>query len=177
MLKADGGTMSFEASIEVPGQTILSGPAASVMGALPFASDTGDTLVLDIGGTTTDMAVLVRRVPLLEPLGGEIGGHRTLIRSLKTKSIALGGDSVVRVHGRRAVDRPSTRMARRWPMEVRRQRRPTLFLSSEKRSNGDVDASRRGLHAIARNSELRSKRLPAEFLIYRAKRSFSPPVK
>ena len=60
VLKADGGTMSFEATIEVPGQTILSGPAASVMGALPFASGAGDTLVLDIGGTTTDMAVLVR---------------------------------------------------------------------------------------------------------------------
>ena len=74
VLKADGGTMSLEASIEVPGQTILSGPAASVMGALPFASGAEDTLVLDIGGTTTDMAVLVRRVPLLEPLGAKSEG-------------------------------------------------------------------------------------------------------
>jgi len=97
VLKADGGTINFESSIEVPGQTILSGPAASVMGSLPFASETEDTLVLDIGGTTTDMAVLVRRVPLLEPLGGEIGGYKTLIRALRTQSIALGGDSAVRV--------------------------------------------------------------------------------
>ena len=38
ILKADGGTMSFEASIDAPEQTIFSGPAASVLGALPFAS-------------------------------------------------------------------------------------------------------------------------------------------
>lgn len=66
ILKADGGTMSLEASLNSPGQTILSGPAASVMGSLPFSSETDETLVLDIGGTTTDMAVLIRRVPLLD---------------------------------------------------------------------------------------------------------------
>lgn len=97
ILKADGGTMNLDASLHSPGQTILSGPAASVMGALPFASETGETLVLDIGGTTTDMAVLVRGIPLLEPLGGELGGFKTLIRSLNTQSIPMGGDSAVRV--------------------------------------------------------------------------------
>jgi len=96
ILKADGGTMSLESSMEYPGQTILSGPAASVMGSLPFASASEETLVLDIGGTTTDMAVLIRRAPLLDPLGIELSGHKTLIRSLKTRSIGLGGDSAVR---------------------------------------------------------------------------------
>jgi N-methylhydantoinase A/oxoprolinase/acetone carboxylase beta subunit len=95
-LKADAGTMNLQASLMQPGQTILSGPAASVMGAIPYTQENTDTLVLDIGGTTTDMAIVVNRVPLLDPVGIELAGYKTLIRSLKTHSIGLGGDSVVR---------------------------------------------------------------------------------
>jgi len=97
ILKADGGTMSFEASVESPAQTILSGPAASVMGAIAFAPENEDTLVMDIGGTTTDMAILINRAPLLAPLGIALGDYKTLIRSLETHSIGVGGDSVIRI--------------------------------------------------------------------------------
>lgn len=97
ILKPDGGNMKFDASIDCPGHTILSGPAASVMGALPYASSTVESLVLDIGGTTTDMAVLVNGVPLLDPLGIELGGYKTLIRAMTTHSVGIGGDSFVRV--------------------------------------------------------------------------------
>ena len=97
LLKADGGNMNFNTSIEYPAQTILSGPAASVMGATAFGSEEEDTLVMDIGGTTTDMAVLIKRAPVLNPLGITIGPYKTLIRSLETLSIGLGGDSVVKV--------------------------------------------------------------------------------
>lgn len=148
VLKADGGTMSFETSVESPGQTILSGPAASVMASLPFGSENGDTLVLDIGGTTTDIAVLVRRVPLLEPLGGEIGGYKTLIRSLRTQSIGLGGDSAVRVVDgqiRIGPDRMGRAMAYGGPAPT-----PTdaLFVLGRAR-DGAVEASNRGLQPIA----------------------------
>jgi N-methylhydantoinase A/oxoprolinase/acetone carboxylase beta subunit len=95
LLKADGGNMKFEASIDYPAQTILSGPAASVMGAVAFGSEKEDTLVMDIGGTTTDMAVLIGRAPVLNPLGIELASYKTLIRSLETLSIGLGGDSAV----------------------------------------------------------------------------------
>jgi len=97
ILKADGGNMNFEASIDYPAQTIFSGPAASVMGSIAFGPETGDALVMDIGGTTTDMAVLVDQVPLLDLQGVELGGYKTLIRSLKTHSIGIGGDSAVRI--------------------------------------------------------------------------------
>ena len=148
VLKADGGTMSLDASLDAPGQTILSGPAASVMGSLLFADEAEDTLVLDIGGTTTDMAVLVRRIPLLEPLGGEIGGFKTLIRSLRTQSIGLGGDSVVRVvDGELKIgpDRQGPAMAYGGPQPT-----PTdaLFVLGKARG-GDVEASRLGLEPIA----------------------------
>ncbi len=97
LLKADGGNMKFRSSIDYPAQTILSGPAASAMGAMAFGPREEDTLVMDIGGTTTDMAVLINRVPVLDPLGIELGSHKTLIRSLETLSIGLGGDSAVKV--------------------------------------------------------------------------------
>jgi N-methylhydantoinase A/oxoprolinase/acetone carboxylase beta subunit len=97
ILKADGGNMNFQSSIDFPGQTILSGPAASVMGAVGFAAADGATLVMDIGGTTTDMAVLVDGVPLLNPNGITVGGYKTLIRALETYSIGIGGDSCVSV--------------------------------------------------------------------------------
>jgi len=97
LLKADGGNMNFNTSIEYPAQTILSGPAASVMGATAFGDTAEDTLVMDIGGTTTDMAVLIKKAPVLDPRGIKLGEYKTLIRSLETLSIGLGGDSVVRI--------------------------------------------------------------------------------
>ncbi len=96
ILKADGGTMDFNTSLEFPGQSILSGPAASVMGSVAFAEDPAETIVLDIGGTTTDMAVLINRVPVLVPSGIEINSFKTHIRALHTRSVGLGGDSAIR---------------------------------------------------------------------------------
>ena len=98
ILKADGGTMTLEASMDFPAQTVLSGPAASIMGAIPYAPEGQDAVVLDIGGTTTDIAFLVDKTPLLEPVGIQRGGYRSLIRSLRTLSKGIGGDSALRVN-------------------------------------------------------------------------------
>ncbi len=97
IMKADGGTMNFASSMDFPAQTILSGPAASVMGSLAFAFDDEDSLVMDIGGTTTDMAVLVNYVPVLNPLGICLGPYKTLIRSIESHSIPVGGDSKISI--------------------------------------------------------------------------------
>ncbi|MEW6258431.1 MAG: hydantoinase/oxoprolinase family protein [Thermodesulfobacteriota bacterium] len=95
IMKPDGGTMLLEASVDQPAQTILSGPAASVMGSLAFAFDEEDAIVLDIGGTTTDIALLVHLAPVLNPNGITVGTYKTLIRSMESHSLALGGDSAV----------------------------------------------------------------------------------
>jgi N-methylhydantoinase A/oxoprolinase/acetone carboxylase beta subunit len=95
ILKADGGTMSLDSSTDFPGHAIFSGPAASAVGAMAFAPDNEDCIVLDIGGTTTDIAVLINHAPVLNPLGISLGRYKTLIRSLETHSIAVGGDSAV----------------------------------------------------------------------------------
>ncbi len=97
ILKADGGTIEFEQSRETPVQTILSGPAATIMGVLPYVSDEMDSISVDIGGTTTDIALFADGVPLLEPQGITIEDHKTSVRGLLTHSIGVGGDSHVRV--------------------------------------------------------------------------------
>jgi N-methylhydantoinase A/oxoprolinase/acetone carboxylase beta subunit len=97
ILKADGGTLDIRQSLAFPVQNILSGPAASIMGVLSLAGGSEDAIVLDIGGTTTDIAVFAEGAPLLEAFGVTIEGYKTLIRGLRTKSIGLGGDSCVRV--------------------------------------------------------------------------------
>lgn len=96
ILKADGGTFEISRSVDYPVQTILSGPAASIMGILSLTDCRKDAIAIDIGGTTTDIALFADGAPLLEPLGVTIEGHKTLIRGLKTKSIGLGGDSRIR---------------------------------------------------------------------------------
>jgi N-methylhydantoinase A len=106
ILKADGGTFDIEQSVEFPVQTILSGPAASVMGIMATTGCNEDAIALDIGGTTTDIAVFADGIPLLEAFGVTIGGYKTLIRGLRTKSIAVGGDSLVRFQGGRLVIGP-----------------------------------------------------------------------
>lgn len=97
ILKADGGTIEFEQSRKTPVQTILSGPAATIMGVLPYVSDDMDSISVDIGGTTTDIALFADGVPLLEPQGITIEDHKTSVRGLLTHSIGVGGDSHVRV--------------------------------------------------------------------------------
>lgn len=97
ILKADGGTISLQEASQFPVNTVLSGPAASTMGACAFHWNSQDAVLLDIGGTTTDISFLADGVPLFEPIGIKIGPYNTLIRAIYSVSIGLGGDSAVRV--------------------------------------------------------------------------------
>ncbi|MBW2599862.1 MAG: hydantoinase/oxoprolinase family protein [Deltaproteobacteria bacterium] len=106
ILKADGGTTGISQSAGYPVGSILSGPAASVMGILSLTTGNRDAVALDIGGTTTDIAIFAGGTPLLEPLGVTIEGHKTLIRGLLTRSIGIGGDSRVRYEDGRLVIGP-----------------------------------------------------------------------
>jgi N-methylhydantoinase A len=148
ILKADGGTMNLDASLSFPGQTILSGPAASVMGALPFAPSDTEAVIMDIGGTTTDIAIIGNGVPLLHPIGVRLGGLHTLIRSVETRSIGCGGDSRVRIRQgclEIGPERVGPAMAFGGPVPT-----PTdaLFVLG-KMSGGDREKSVRGLALLA----------------------------
>lgn len=97
ILKADGGTLPIDKSLEFPVETIFSGPAASTIGALALTPEGETSVVVDVGGTTTDLALILSGKPLLASKGVKLGGFRTHVRAFAVRSIAVGGDSVVRV--------------------------------------------------------------------------------
>ena len=100
VVKGDGSMVSADFALERPVETILSGPAASVVGAWHLAGRR-DAWVVDIGGTTTDIAVLRDGLPRLDPEGARVGGWRTMVETLHVHTVGLGGDSHVRVDERR----------------------------------------------------------------------------
>lgn len=97
ILKADGGTMDINLAEKMPVETILSGPAASFMGLSSLIASPEDAILLDIGGTTTDIFFLSQGSPLFEPLGAKISKYKTLVRAIYSFSIGLGGDSSIAV--------------------------------------------------------------------------------
>ena len=97
ILKADGGTLPIERSIEFPVETIFSGPAASTIGALALSPEKQTSVVVDIGGTTTDLALILSGKPLIASKGARLGDFLTHVRAFAVRSIAVGGDSTIRV--------------------------------------------------------------------------------
>jgi N-methylhydantoinase A len=93
VLKADGGTLPLSASRQYPCETIFSGPAASTMGALALTMDKKNSLVIDIGGTTSDLALLVEGLPLHASKGARLMEQYTHVEAISVQSIAIGGDS------------------------------------------------------------------------------------
>lgn len=101
LLKADGGAVPLNLSRREPVQSILSGPAASVMGVLALCPEAreGCALLLDMGGTTTDIALVADGSPVVDRDGMVLQGRRTLVRALASVSIGVGGDSLLAVNG------------------------------------------------------------------------------
>ncbi|HSH36388.1 hydantoinase/oxoprolinase family protein, partial [Schnuerera sp.] len=71
--------------------------AASFMGINAMLPADEDAILLDLGGTTTDIFFLADGVPLFEPLGIKIDKYNTLIRAIYSVSIGLGGDSSISI--------------------------------------------------------------------------------
>ncbi len=92
----DGTLMSIEYAIKYPILTIGCGPTNSIRGA-SYLSGLANALVVDVGGTTTDIGVLVNSFPRESSLAVEIGGARTNFRMPDLISIGLGGGTIVRI--------------------------------------------------------------------------------
>ena len=102
IVKGDGSIMSEEQAEFKPIETILSGPASSVMGAVFLASEQ-DAFVLDIGGTTTDIAVLKNGVPKIGQKGAKVGGWPTMVEAAEIFTYGLGGDSWIHIDSKNAL--------------------------------------------------------------------------
>ena len=98
ILKADGGTLPLDKSVGMPVETIFSGPAASIMGVLALTEPGQTSVVVDIGGTTTDLALILSGQPLLSSKGARVDSLLTHVRAFAVKSVAIGGDSAVAVN-------------------------------------------------------------------------------
>jgi N-methylhydantoinase A/oxoprolinase/acetone carboxylase beta subunit len=105
VVKGDGSLIKDEVALTCPVETILSGPAASVVGAQALSRET-DFVVSDIGGTTTDIAVLRGGRPVLDGNGAVVGGWRTMVEAISVHTFGLGGDSDVRLAEQRWPDGP-----------------------------------------------------------------------
>ncbi|MBT0961897.1 hydantoinase/oxoprolinase N-terminal domain-containing protein [Denitromonas iodatirespirans] len=98
IVKGDGSLVNASSAMQRPVGTVLSGPAASVLGACAL-SGLRDAIVADMGGTTTDIAVVRNGRPELSFDGALIGGWQPMIEAVRIYSIGLGGDSEVRFSG------------------------------------------------------------------------------
>lgn len=96
ILKADGGTMPLLTAKSQPVEAIFTGPAASVLGIMAMHKTVRNAVSLDIGGTTTDIALWENGLPLFASRGADISGFPTAVRAFRLKSIGIGGDSLVR---------------------------------------------------------------------------------
>ncbi|MGB0505401.1 MAG: hydantoinase/oxoprolinase N-terminal domain-containing protein [Pikeienuella sp.] len=94
VVKGDGALMNAAVARARPIETILSGPAASVIGAAHLTGLT-DAVISDIGGTTTDIAVLSNGRPRIDPVGARVGGWTTMVEAVAMRTHGLGGDSEV----------------------------------------------------------------------------------
>ena len=97
LLKADGGAAPLDVSRRHPVDSILSGPAASVMGVMALCTPQCDALLMDMGGTTTDIGLYAHGSPVLDRQGmrlaGVAGERFTPVRALASCSLGIGGDS------------------------------------------------------------------------------------
>ena len=94
IVKGDGTLALAETVATRPIETVLSGPAASLVGA-QWLSGLQSFILSDMGGTTTDLGILRDGRPQVTAQGAEVGGWRTMVRAIDVRTVGLGGDSEI----------------------------------------------------------------------------------
>ncbi len=123
VVRGDGSLISEQEARIRPVETSLSGPAASVVGARQLAG-VRDGIIVDMGGTTTDLAVLQDGSPRINPQGARVGGWHTRIKAADIRTIGLGGDSLVKISSEGELDLGPQRV---FPLSWATTRYPSLL--------------------------------------------------
>ncbi|MPV85177.1 hydantoinase/oxoprolinase N-terminal domain-containing protein [Ostreibacterium oceani] len=98
IVKGDGTLINAKTAQKKPVETILSGPAASVMGAA-LLSGKKNLIVADMGGTTTDIAIIRDGQPKINAHGAKVGNWSPMVNAIAVHAVGLGGDSEVKFGG------------------------------------------------------------------------------
>lgn len=101
IMRGDGGVMDISEMKRRPVLTMLSGPAASVMGALLYLR-ASNGIYFEVGGTSTNIGVIKNGRPAVEYT--VVGGHSTYINSLDVRVLGVAGGSMVRANNNKLVD-------------------------------------------------------------------------
>ena len=94
VMKCDGSLARIEEALEKPVESIFSGPAASLVGAAHI-SGLKTCVAVDVGGTSTDIALIEEGVPEISENGAIVGNWKTMVRAVRIRTSAMGGDSHV----------------------------------------------------------------------------------
>ncbi|HML32428.1 hydantoinase/oxoprolinase family protein [Sporomusa sphaeroides] len=113
LVKGNGTLMNEETARKKPIDTILSGPAASVIGSTTLAG-CPEAIVLDMGGTTTDIAILKNHKPRISPEGAMIGNWLTRVEAAEIYTYGLGGDSYIYLNNKELMVGPQ----KVWPLSL-----------------------------------------------------------
>ncbi|MFW6019092.1 MAG: hydantoinase/oxoprolinase N-terminal domain-containing protein [Bacteroidales bacterium] len=92
IVRGDGTLMPYEEALQKPVETVMSGPAASAIGG-KFLSNLNQSLVIDMGSTTTDLALVENARVVVSETGAKVGDIQTAVEAAQIRTISLGCDS------------------------------------------------------------------------------------
>lgn len=141
IVRGDGSLVAAEFALNRPIETILSGPAASLVGA-GFLTGEANVIVSDIGGTTTDVGILTNGEPSVLATGATVGGHQTMVEAVAMHTHGLGGDSAVDFDTRSHPATVKLGPRRLTPLSLLAVDKPTLVLDALTAASGSGPAIR-----------------------------------
>lgn len=97
VVRGDGSLMQEAIAIDRPIETILSGPAASIIGGI-FLTNSRNAIIMDMGGTTTDIANIQDGVVKIKKEGAKVGGWLTRVKAAEISTFGIGGDSYLHIN-------------------------------------------------------------------------------